>query len=255
MNCIPNNYVNMKNKLYGDGVHDDAPAIQELLDEGKSEVFLPTPKKHYCIGTTLKIHGGQCLRMSPFTVIQLLPGSDVAMLEDDDFYTEKKNICIDGGIWDMNNINQSPNPYHFPNKNGETAYDIMKKRGCTFDNMTVFGDWYTGMCMRFCRVENLIVKNVTYKNPVTYGVQIGHINNFTFDTITFDYQTCNPKFWNMDGIHVEGHCKNGYIHNLKGACHDDMVALTADDSLYGPIDNIVVDGLYAEHCHSAVRLL
>ena len=54
---------------------------------------------------------------------------------------------------------------------------------------------------------------------------------------------------------MEGHCENGHLTNLKGACHDDLVAITSDDGLYGPVRNITVDGIYADGCHSAVRLL
>ena len=36
-------------KLYGDGIHDDTNAIQEMLDSKISLVELPVPKKHYCI--------------------------------------------------------------------------------------------------------------------------------------------------------------------------------------------------------------
>lgn len=245
----------MRNQLYGDGIHDDAPAIQELLDERKAEVVLPAPKKHYSLGSTLKIHGGQCLKTSPFTVFRLLPYVDACMVEDDDFCTDKENICIDGGIWDMNNQEQSPNPAHFPGKDGLTLYDKLSMRGMSLDTLTELPDIYFGICMRFCRVKNLTVKNVTYRNPVLYGVQIARVEDFTFRDITFDYQVGAPKLWNMDGIHIEGYCKNGYISNLKGPCHDDMVALTADDGMYGPIENVVVDGVFAEHSKSAVRLL
>ena len=31
-------------KLYGDGVHDDTNAIQEIIDSGICEVCLPAPK-------------------------------------------------------------------------------------------------------------------------------------------------------------------------------------------------------------------
>ena len=44
-------------KLYGDGVHDDAPAIQAMLDSGACEISLPAPEKHYAVGATLRIHG------------------------------------------------------------------------------------------------------------------------------------------------------------------------------------------------------
>lgn len=250
----------IKNTLYGDGIHDDYPAIQEMLDQRLCEVNLPAPKVCYCISKTLKIHGGQTLRLPTTAVIKLLPDSNCSMLEDDDFQTWKSNICIEGGIWDFNNIEQDPNPYHFANKQGVTYADRLAKFGITdtknyFKTLTFFLDFYSGFCMRFCRVKHFSVKNVTYRNPVCYAIQIGYVEDFVFDTIYFDYTQCNPKFWNMDGIHVEGGCHNGVIRNLYGTCHDDLVALTADDGLYGAISNVVVDGIFAEHCHSAVRLL
>ncbi len=244
----------MKNILYGNGINDDFPAIQELLDSGLSEVILPAPEKCYMISQTLKIHGGQTLRLGRFTTIRLMPHSNCSMLEDDDFHTYKENICIDGGIWDMNNAEQAPNPYHYADETGKTTRDRLNLLGDRKD-LTAFADIYTGICMRFCRIRRLIIKNITLKNPVTYGVQMGYTEDFTVRDILFDYTTGAPKLWNMDGIHIEGHCKNGTLCNLKGTCHDDLVAITADDGLYGPIENITVDGIFAEHAHSAVRLL
>lgn len=251
--------------LFGNGISDDTLAIQELLDSGASEVHLPAPKSCYLISKTLKIHSNQTLRMAPATRIRLADGSNCCMIENDDFAVWADNVCIDGGIWDFNNVGQEPNPYHFAGKDGKKFYDRLGKtdeyvndfdfREKVFHTYTQFPDIYTGFAMRFCRVRGLTVKNITLRNPVTYGMQLGYVEDFTIRDIRFDYTLCNPKFWNMDGVHVEGNCKNGYICNLKGAVHDDMVALTSDDSLYGPIENIVIDGLFAEHCHSAVRLL
>lgn len=240
--------------LHGDGINDDTQAIQNLLDSGVCEVVLPVPEKEYVISKTLKIHEGQTLRLPRFAKIRLAADSNCCMLEDDDFSTWKENVCIDGGIWDMNNGQQEPNPYHFPGKDGKTFYTRMGTN-FPFAGFTQFPDTYTGFAMRFCRVKRLILKNLTFKNPVTYGVQLGYVEDFTISDILFDYTQGAPKLWNMDGIHVEGNCKNGVITNLKGACHDDLVAITADDGLYGPIENIVVDGIFAEHSHSAVRLL
>ena len=244
--------------LYGNGIDDDYPAIQELLDARRNEVVLPIPEKNYLISKTLKIHSGQSLKLSPYTLVRLKADSNCAMLEDDDFATWKENICVDGGIWDMDNINQEPNPWHFAGKDGKTAYDRLNEanKDFHFSKLTVLPDVYTGFCMRFCRVNNFVMKNVTFRNPVTYGVQVSYMTNFTFTDIIFDYNQGAPKLWNMDGIHIEGNCKFGYIHNVKGACHDDLVAITADDcGPYGPISDIVVDGVFAEKSHSAVRLL
>lgn len=245
----------MNYTLYGDGVHDDYPAIQQMLNSGAGEVNLPAPQKWYVIGKTLKIHGGQCLRLPAFALIRLAQGADCCMVEDADFSEWKENIRIEGGIWDMEHAGQSPNPYHFAGKDGKKFAEKIAECGWNAAESTFFPPVYTGFCMRFCRVRGLSVENIVLRNPVTYGVQIGYCEDFTFRNIRFEYTEGSPKLWNMDGIHIEGHCKNGFLGNLKGACHDDLVAITADDGLYGPIENILVDGIFAEHCHSAVRLL
>ena len=241
--------------LFGDGIHDDYAAIQELLDSGISTVALPAPQKNYLISKTLKIHGDQTLVLPRYAVIKLKENSDCAMIENYDFSVFSSNIGVDGGIWDMDHNFQSPNPYHFKDKNGKLVFDYYKEDGHDPKTATALSDRYSGHCMRFCKVKGLSVSNVTIKNPVVYGVQVAYVEDFSFTDIRFDYTEGSPKLWNMDGIHIEGNCKNGYLNNLKGACHDDLVAITADDSLYGPIENIVVNGIFAEHCHSAVRLL
>ncbi|PWM75221.1 MAG: hypothetical protein DBX59_01990 [Bacillota bacterium] len=247
----------MKYKLYGNGADDDFPAIQEMLDGGASRVTLPAPEKHYVIGNTLKIHSYQELKLGRFTRIVLKEGANCAMLENADFDKGNKNVCVNGGIWDMNHNKQSPNPYHFPSPDTGRKFDDEVKR-LQFDkttSKTLVRGCYTGMCFRFCTVKNLIFRNVTIVNPVVYGVQCAYTEDFSFDNIVFDYNEGSPKLWNMDGIHIEGGCKNGTFRNLKGACHDDLLAFTTDDSLYGPIFNMEVDGIFAEGCHSAVRML
>lgn len=246
-------------QLYGNGVNDDYPAIQEMLDSGVSEICLPAPKKFYVISKTLKIHSNQCLKLGRFTTIRLADKANCEMIENADFDNWNENICIDGGIWDMNHNNQWLNPYHFPDENGQYWFAKVGFPHRDVSPVKTYKSFirgaYTGHCMRFCRIKRFILKNITLKNPVVYGVQMGYIEDFSVQDIVFDYTEGSPKLWNMDGVHVEGYCKNGSLTNLKGACHDDLVALTADDMLYGPIENILVDGIFAEGSHSAVRLL
>ena len=245
--------------LYGDGIHDDYPAIQELLDSGICEIVLPVPSKNYVISKTLKIHSNQALKLPRFALIRLADRANCEMIENEDFDHFSENILIDGGIWDMNHSAQWPNPYHFPDENGLYFFDKMGFEYRDFSRFstlnTLSHQAYTGHCMRFCRVRRFILKNITIRNPVVYGVQMAHIEDFSIQDILFEYTEGSPKLWNMDGVHIEGYCKNGTVTNLKGACHDDLLALTADDSLYGPIENILVDGIFAEGAHSAVRLL
>lgn len=257
--------------LYGDGIHDDLPAIQEQLDSGASCVYLPAPKNNYLISGTIRVHSNQMLKLDRYTRIVLAPNSNCLMLTVGANGEHCTNVHISGGIWDMNHSKQKPNPWHFPDPDtGKTAYDLMAERGFRSAIQLVTEeqairkvpgldfpeDIYTGHCMFFQTVKNLYVGNLSIVNPVVYGMDLFHVSDFTVENIDFQYTEGSPKLWNMDGVHVEGYCKNGYIRNLKGACHDDTVALTSDDVFRnGPIENITVDGIYGDNSHSAVRLL
>lgn len=251
----------MINTLYGDGIHDDYPAIQEMIDSGVCEVVLPIPKEHYVISQTLQLPSNFRLSLPRYAQIRLADGANCLMLgnkmsksyakrlpEDlnplcrhlwyyvDEYSLEQvaENIEICGGIWNCNNLRQLPNP----------------------EQTEGFGPkGYTGEGMRFYNVRNLKISDITLKDPVHWGISLDRVSYFTVENITFDYNLGNPMAINMDGVHVNGNCHYGRIQNLKGACYDDLVALNAYEGSRGPISNIQIDGLFAEDCHSAVRLL
>ncbi len=262
----------MLNKLYGDGVHDDLPAIQEMLDSGVSMVYLPVPEKHYLISGEIRIHSNQELKLDRYTKVVLKENSNTAMLKNAKDSEWDTNITISGGIWDMNHNNQNPNPWHYPNpetnitlsaellKRGYRKSNVPDEDGNRGEILWAKQGWpddvYTGFCFILNSVKDLNIHNLTIENPVMYGMDLSCVEDFTIENIKFDYFEGSPKLWNLDGIHLEGGCKNGVIRNLKGACHDDTVALTSDDAyLPGPIENITIDGIYAQKSHSAVRLL
>ena len=245
----------MINKLYGDGIHDDYPAIQEMLDSPDSLVYLPEPEKNYVISKTLLIGSNKELRLDRYTRVVLADNANCMMIENKNQNAGDVNITISGGIWDMNHKKQWQNPYHFPNPiTGLTWYEECEKAGYTRDKKQ-FSPFYSGHCFRFNNIEHFTFKNITIVNPVVYGLQMAYTTHFLIENIDFDYTEGSPKLWNMDGIHIEGGCKHGLVRNLHGACHDDTVAITSDDCLYGEISDITVDGIYADGCHSAVRLL
>ncbi len=232
--------------ILGDGIHDDTAGIQALLDAGASAVYLPPPPKHYLISRTLTIHSGQALRLDPFTVIRLAPRSDTVMITNDDHDQGNENIALVGGIWDMDNRQQAPNPLPAMGQAAlSTPYDPAR---------------FIGVLMRFNRVRNLTLQGLTLRDPTTFGAQLGNLYQFTVRDITFDYPHANPTEINMDGIHIHGNSRYGYVANLKGMTHDDLLALNADDGMVaemsrGPIEDIAVDGLFAEDGWTAVRML
>lgn len=252
-----------KYTLYGDGIHDDTDAIQELIDSGVCEAVLPAPQKLYLISHPLIIPSNFKLKLPRYAEIKLADVSNCFMLQNktvekhesrlrnflspvskglwrfcDLLSPEKEDTCqnfeIEGGIWNFNNMNQKPNP-------------IQSKK---FED-----DGYLGHVMFFYNVRNFRISNLTIKDPANYAIMIDTGSYFTIENIVFDFNFGNPIASNMDGVHLNGNCHYGIIKNLRGACYDDLVALNAYEGSGGDITNIEIDGIFAENCHSAVRLL
>ena len=227
--------------LYGDGINDDTKALQAMLDTRQAYVKFPLPKVRYLIRKPLKIYSGQELFLDRYCHIKLMPNSNCVMLENADPENGDKNITVTGGIWDLNNLEQEKNPIHF---SGNPKLFL-----------GFFPDVYNGTVISFYNVENLKIAHLTIKDPVTFSIMLNVVKYFTTEDITFDFNHGNPWAVNMDGVHLCGNCHFGVIRNLKGSCYDDMVAINADEGVAGPITDIQVDGLFADDCHSAVRLL
>ncbi len=259
--------------LYGDGIHDDTLAIQALIDSGVCEVQLPAPKKHYLISKPLELPSNFRLVLPRYAEIRLAPGSNCLMLKNkmvenyaprikarvneenynevaqymwnfiDEFDPDSpcENIEVCGGIWNFNNMEQAPNMHRIRElEPREIDYTIK--------------NFYAGG-MLFYNVKGFKAHDLTLKDPTCYGMTLDTVSYFTVENIDFDYNTGNPVSLNMDGIHINGNSHYGQLRNLKGKCYDDLVALNADEGSQGPITHITVDGLYAEDCHSAIRML
>lgn len=252
-----------KNKLYGDGIHDDTEAIQERIDSVVCEVILPAPQKFYLISAPLELPSNFRLVLPRFAEIRLADNSNCVMVRNkmvrdhakrlsadvyedqvqshlwsyvDDYSPDAPcfNIELCGGIWNCNNQNQLPNPER------KMSFSVREFYGCG---------------MLFYNVRNFKIGSLTVKDPSQYAITLDKVSYFTVEDITFDFNLGNPYPINMDGIHLDGNCHYGTIRNLKGTCYDDMVAVNAHEGSRGPITNITISDLYAEYCHSAVRLL
>ncbi|MBE6591557.1 MAG: hypothetical protein E7646_05900 [Ruminococcaceae bacterium] len=250
-------------KLYGDGIHDDWAAIQELIDSGKSEIVLPAPEKNYLISKPLILPSNFRLVLPRFAHIRLMDGANCVMVRNkmvpdpkkrlspevyqselqahiwgyvDDYSPDApcENVELCGGIWDCNNLNQLPNPER------TKEHPVREHYGCG---------------MLFYNVKNFKLSSLTVKDPSQYAIAIDGAYQFTVEDITFDFNDGNPYPINMDGIHLDGNCHYGVIRNLKGTCYDDMVAINAHEGSRGDITDILIDGIFAQYCHSAVRLL
>lgn len=248
--------------LYTDGMRDDSPAIQAMLDSGRSTVCLPCPEKCYSIGNTLRIHSNQTLVLPENAVIRMMDGVNAPILRNADGETGAQNIAVLGGIWDLNNMGQIGNAFvKCQESEGESVYvsvpdyaDTCSEMGNSRNTFPLIPG-YIMNGMVFENINGLTVANVVFRDPVSYCVMMGRCSDFQVENITFDFNDGNPLPANMDGIHLEGGCHHGLIRHLRGTVYDDMVALNADELIRGDIGHICIEDLCTRHAHSAVRLL
>ncbi len=226
--------------VYGDGVHDDCPAIQAVLD--KNDGIVMVPEGTYKINGTLQILPNTRLVVHPAAHLFFADGAGIDsqsfLLTNQNHTLGDCNIQIEGGIWDGNNLK---NPRR-PDEPGS----------------------YTGALFNFINVHSLTIKNLTVCDAEAYFICLGEVRDFKNMGNRFELGNLRP---NQDGVHLGGYCENGVIRNLIGldeSTNDDLVALNADDALQraqnldlkrDPIRNILIENLKAESCHSFVHLL
>jgi len=240
--------------LVGDGVADDTAAIQAMLDSGRSLVYLPPPKKEYLISKTLKIGSNTELKLDRFTRIRLAPNSNCPMIQNRDWYFGTNfNVVVSGGVWDFDRLHQEENNYL-----RRHAYKVAHPELEFYDPANIMPKWNLGVLMRFSGVRNFTAKDLTLRNPTTYGFVLNRAEQFVVEDITFDYSdvdAMSPS--NMDGVHLDSNCRFGRIAHIRGTTFDDMVALNCNDWWdRGPITDIVIEDIYATGpAFRAVRLL
>lgn len=221
--------------------------LQAMLDK-RGTVCIPSGE--YIIEKPLIIHDNTHLKLAPDTFFRLPEDGVFALIENDGLRGEheNRNIRIEGGVWDGTNLN-CERKFLAP---GESYTD-----GGTFNKERYFNNDYLGLLMRFVHCRNIHISNLTIKDPLSFGLQLADTVDFTVENIYLDY---NCKKRNMDGIHITGPARFGCIRDIRGIANDDQIALTADATTLteitrGPIEDIVIDGVYGENTYTGVRLL
>lgn len=228
--------------LYGDGIHDETLALQEMLDCcGIVTVDKPGT---YLVSKTLKIHSNTKFILSPGAKLLAAPLSKCALIENEHFEGggRDENIEIVGGIWDGNCDAMGLDAYYETEHRLDVPYDPKL---------------FKGKLIRFAHIDRIVLTRMTVKDPVSYGIQIGDVYGFVVRDVFFDY---NWHFGTTDGVHINGPAHDGVIENLAGTTNDDLVSLTTYDEPHaevtkGPIENVYIHNLTAHNGYSAVRLL
>lgn len=212
---------------------DSTAYLQNLIDSGDGIVRIPDGE--YEVSAPLEVSDNTHIICSPRTHIRLADGSNCPLLMNrwKGRGEVTRNVTVEGGIWDGNNVGQDRSQYTLP----------------------IYYHW--GQLMCFAYMENLTLRAMTVKDPNSYGIMLTDLRWFTVEDIYFDF---NQKTYNQDGLHINGWAKDGHITNLKGNTNDDMVAFNSDEgdeySENCDIENITVDGIYGgDYGWTAIRLL
>lgn len=234
--------INELNK-FADGKVDATAAVQAMLDKAGEIRF---EKGDYLISKTLRIHSNSTIIADENARI-IMDGNIEKhrgdfLITNSDFENGNENIILIGGIWDGNNQGKY-----------NTKPDLFDHNG------------YSGTVVNFFNVKNLTLKNMTIANSVAYNTRFSCIDNFLIEDIRF---FSKELAFNQDGIHFGGDVRNGVVRNIKaiskGQTNDDLIALNADDSIErienmdltrGAIENVLIENIEAEDCHTLVRML
>ena len=215
---------------------DDTARLQALLDAGTGRVEFPDGT--FVVSRPLVISSDTHLVCSPRTVVRLAAGANCPVLRNrgSEPGGSDRNITVEGGTWDGNNVQQKRGPYRRPGTPG----------GGDINQLTVFAG-----------IANLTLRGMTLKDPDCYCIELTDIDGFLVEDIVFD---CNDRTLNQDGLHIDGWARNGYVRNLRGHTNDDLVALNSDEGAWrspsNDITNVTIDGVYGgDDGYTAVRLL
>jgi len=239
------NMINVQNfGAVGDGKHNDYAAIQQALDAGERDILIPAGT--YVVDAPLQVPSARHIHADVNARIVFIASKPMTMedflITNADVEDGNEDITIEGGIWDGG----FGHPF---NRKSQDIYEIKST---------------SGACMNFVTVKHLRLLHLTVANPIAYYIRTGRISEFEFRDITL---TSTLKNSNQDGIHFSGYCRNGLVEDIRavprGQTNDDLLAFNADDGIQrqenrgltsGPIENIVCRNIYAENCHSAIRM-
>ena len=205
-------------------------ALQSSLNEHEI-VYIPKSDEPYLIDNSIIIKSSRKIIAEKGARIKLTPECRVLLMRNLDTcdgthapITKKRseNITIDGGIWEES----CP---HRMGYGSSGKYD---------EERSFFG---VSTCMLFENINNLTLKNMTFRHCGGFGLQIGECKDVIIENIVFE--DCFA-----DGVHVNGNVENIHIKNVKGEVGDDLVALNMFDwqnsSInFGPLKNAICEDL------------
>ena len=218
-------------------------AFQTALNEHEI-IIIPSASEPYYIDNPVLIPSnrriiaeeGATIRLKDKTKVLMLRNTNTADGTHHPVSTPRNtNISIEGGRWE----DWCP---HRMGYGDSGMYDAER---------SFFG---VSTCMLLENIDNLTLKNMTFKNCGGFAIQIGEAKNIVIENIVFE--NCFA-----DGIHVNGNVENIHIKNVCGEVGDDLVAFNMYDwqnsSInFGPLKNAICEDLtLSQNSHyKAIRI-
>lgn len=234
-------------------------AIQKALDENDC-VYIPKMEQRIFIDNSIFLHSNNKLKVDVGQEIVLTPDTDVCMVRNENIIGGAQkhlqldnpdcNIVVEGGIWNALSFHDQPDSEVVITDDDVFTNVYSGKGRLRADKENSITGVFA--IMLFSNIKNLIVKNVTMANSLSYGVQLSNCESVFIENILFEN-------YHKDGIHVNGPAKYVHLNELSGKnMGDDLVALNAWDwstsaMSFGTIEYTLVENVHS--VHSEMRLL
>ncbi|AWD93049.1 tailspike protein [Bacillus phage vB_BceM-HSE3] len=231
--------INVKNYgAVGDGVHDDAPAIQQALRIAKTSgaVTVIIPEGTYLVRSRLIIYKNTTIKMTRNTILKRGSNSFFVNGETGDSYTGYNgngNITITGGTLD-GNTSVYPSSYSACAFNHGTNITI---RDVTFKN------GLDSHCFELCALDGVLIENCQFLGYQVKDVTRNYVEAIQIDSCT---QPAFPAFGAWDGTPT----KNITIRKCKFSKGDtpENVGWATAIGAHGCVHDIWNENIRVEDC-------
>lgn len=227
---------------------DVTAIVQALLNTASASSPLEVIVDGAFSTTGLRAKGNTKFTVLPGCGFILRTGSNKSLLENYNLVFNgapaDKNIEIRGGIWNGNGGVDNAN-----NIKGNSTVGLV-------------------CCMRFYGVAGLKVYPDALLDSPSYALHVLNATDYSTGGYLVDVGTTGHI--NQDGAHADGNCERVRIHDITLRCHDDAIALNADDvfqdpgnfvygyypvNANGPIKKVDIERITLNSLISGIRLL
>lgn len=160
-----------------------------------------------------------------------------------------RNVSLLGGTYNHNCTKQLHHVFtdEFPYPEGEVEDEFLYYYGSDPVHAIYLLEMYG--------VENLTLRDITFKNQRTYTVTIGNFHNVRVEGCCIDMaEHVHPS--NQDGFHFFGPGRFLTIRDVRGCTGDDFINV-APDEMDGKssITDVLIDGVVLDNCCQGIRML